>query len=401
MVECRIRSVALTLRATVFLSALAVAALNGSNAFAIDPDTGDDEQVLPPEGETPQRDLRLRDRLGIEYRFYGILNKGLLSYDDGVSKQSYFPVDNWGYASRFGVEGRTQSFNGWAVGARLEFQWDPYSTRTVDQTNRYVDWSVTLRKAEIAFLGDDYGKVFLGQGSMASDGTAEVDLSGTTLAGQSRVGRIAGGQYYRLDDGTLSDVEIRNTFVNMDGFGRRLRIRYDTPKWNGFTLSAAIGQTVVPEVVDNLGWDVALRYSDTIGPFKLAGAIALSQTFAGDDRIVDGSISALHMPTGISLTLAAGNTDKTSKDERYVYGKLGYQTNWFEIGRTAFSVDAYRGNSIDTDGDASTSYGFQFAQDVDDWQTTFYLGIRGYRYDAPQDSYRNGFAFITGAEVKF
>ncbi|MEO4040301.1 hypothetical protein AAFN47_01685 [Hoeflea sp. CAU 1731] len=371
-----------------------------SEAGAIDPGTGDDEDVVPAVEETPQRDLRVEDETGV-YRFYGFLNKGLLSYDDGGSSRAYFPVDNWGYQSRFGIEGKSRKFNGWAIGARLELGWDPYSTMTVNQTNRYIDWSVTLRKAEIALFGDGFGEMFLGQGSMASDGTAEVDLSGTTLAGQSRVGRIAGGQMYRLTDGALSDTQILDTYTNMDGFGRRLRVRYDTPKWNGFTLSAAIGQTVVPNVEDNLGWDFALRYSDTLGAFKLAGAMAYSQNYSGDETIVDGSMSALHLQTGVSLTFAAGRTEKSEEPERYVYSKLGYQANWFEIGTTAFSVDAYRGNSIDTDGDASTSYGFQFAQDVEDWQTTFYLGLRTYRYEALQQSYRNGLAIITGAFVSF
>lgn len=401
MVEYRTGKAVVGLRTACFLFALSIAALHGTDAGAIDPETGDDEQVIPPEDETPQRDLRLRDRLGIQYRLYGILNKALLTYDDGVSTRSYFPVDNWGYSSRFGIEGKTREFNGWAFGARLELGWDPYSTGTINQVNQYVDWSVTLRKAEVAFISDDNGKLYLGQGSMASDGSAEVDLSGTTYAGQSRVGRIAGGQLYRLPDGTLSDVEVLDTFTNMDGFGRRLRVRYDTPKWNGFTLSAAIGQTVVPEVKDNLGWDVALRYSDTLGQFKIAGAVAWSQEFSGDEEIIDGSLSVLHVPTGISLTFAGGQTDKTDQPERYVYGKLGYQAKWFEIGTTAFSIDAYRGDSIDTSGDGSTSYGLQFAQDVDDWQTTFYLGVRSYRYDAPQQSYRDGFAVIGGAAVKF
>jgi hypothetical protein len=40
-------------------------------------------------------------------------------------------------------------------------------------------------------------------------------------------------------------------------------------------------------------------------------------------------------------------------------------------------------------------------QDVDDWRTQYYLGVRQYQYDDPGASYENGLAVILGARVKF
>ncbi|MEM9107541.1 MAG: hypothetical protein AAGC96_17990, partial [Pseudomonadota bacterium] len=344
---------------------LCLSILHGTDAAAIDPSTGDDEEVLAPDDVKRGRIYRLRDRLGIEYRFRGTINKALLVYDDGVSTNGYFPVDNWGYSSRFALEAQTRQFNSWRFGSRLELGWDPYSTRTISQVERSVDWSVTLRKLEIGAWSDVYGRFYVGQGSMASDGSAEVDLSGTTFAGQSRVERIAGGQLYRLMDADLSDVSVRDTFTNMDGFGRRTRVRYDTPKWNGLRISTAIGKTLVPNERDDLGWDVALRHSGTVADIKFASAIAFSRNFDGDRQVISGSASALHEPSGISATVAAGWTkSEDSPDKHYLYGKLGYQAKWFEIGTTAFSVDAYRGYAINITDDSSVSYGFQFTQKV-------------------------------------
>ena len=142
--------------------------------------------------------------------------------------------------------------------------------------------------------------------------------------------------------------------------------------------------------------------ADEIGPFKTASAVAVARNFDGDETVVSGSASALHVPSGISLTVAAGWTRSDgAPDENYLYGKLGYQAQWFEIGTTAFSVDGYRGQDVNVAGDRSTSHGFQFTQAVDDWDTTFYLGVRRYRYDAPRDAYRDGLAVITGAAVRF
>ena len=71
----------------------------------------------------------------------------------------------------------------------FEFEWDPYSTGYVNQLTRgEVNWSsVSYRKAEIYFWHDNFGKLWIGHGSMATDGTSEVDLSGTSLAGYASV----------------------------------------------------------------------------------------------------------------------------------------------------------------------------------------------------------------------
>ncbi|MBW8636285.1 hypothetical protein K1W69_03715 [Hoeflea sp. WL0058] len=385
------------------LLALAAASAWHGAAHADDPVTLSTEDLVDDEAVVTQsvRPRRLLKEAGFSLRFYGHLNKALLSYDDGASTRSYFPVDNWGSESRFGFQLKSPQYDDWQWTGKVEFGWAPYSTKVVNQDDNPIDWDPNLRKAEFYVVSETYGTVWLGQGSMASDGSAEIDLSNTALVGQSRVERIAGGQLYRLADGSLSDIEVRNTFENMDGFGRRLRFRYDTPSWNGFILSGSIGETIVPDRKDNLGWDVALRYAQKLGPVSLSGAVAWSQTFAGDETIIDGSVSALHDPSGISLTLAAAERQESGQTSRYAYGKLGYQVDWFEFGKTAFSVDAYFGDSIYSDDDISRSYGFQFVQDVKDWETKFYVGVRNYRYEATDASYRDGLAVITGAFVKF
>ncbi len=387
---------------TALLAFIAAGAWHGA-AFADDPVTLSTEDLVDDEAVVKQgvRARRLLQEAGFSLRFYGHLNKAFLSYDDGASTRSYFPVDNWGSESRFGLQLKSPQYEDWQWTGKVELGWAPYSTRVVNQNDNPVDWDTNLRKAEFYVVSETWGTVWLGQGSMASDGSAEVDLSNTALVGQSRVGRIAGGQLFRLADGSLSGIEVKDTFENMDGFGRRLRVRYDTPSWNGFILSGSIGETVVPEPTDNLGWDLALRYAQKLGQVSISGAIAYSQTFAGDDTIIDGSVSALHNPSGVSLTLAAAERQKSDRTSRYAYGKLGYQVDWFEFGKTAFSVDAYLGNSINSDDDVSRSWGFQFVQDVKDWETKFYVGVRSYRYEATDASYRDGLAVITGAFVKF
>ena len=126
---------------------------------------------------------------------YGQFNKGFLYYDDDHKSKWYPLVDNGSSSSRFGIRIYDLGDNGVAVGANVEFQWTPYSTGYVNQTNAHdVDFAdVSLRKAEIYVSHDSFGKFWVGHGSMAADGTSEVDLSGTSLAGYASIGDIAGG----------------------------------------------------------------------------------------------------------------------------------------------------------------------------------------------------------------
>ena len=192
--------------------------------------------------------LQIGDESGY-IRLYGQINKGLLVYDDGRSTLGYFPVDNDSSSTRFGIRAFNRLNEDWSIGGNVEVEWVPYSTRYVNQLTRDdVDWDTSLlRKAEVSIESARYGQLWLGQGSMASDGTAEVDLSGTTLVGYSPVAKIAGAQLYRFAGGALSGIRVGGTFRNFDGLGRRLRVRYDTPDLNGLVLGASVGQLVVPK----------------------------------------------------------------------------------------------------------------------------------------------------------
>jgi hypothetical protein len=235
---------------------------------------------------------------------------------------------------------------------------------------------------------------------MASDATAEADLSGTSVVGYSLVSDMAGGPFFRLADGELSTVHVKDAFTNFDGLGRKLRVRYDTPSFSGFSFATSVGTQVVPTVTDLTVWDIAARYDNTVGEFKVSGAVAFSQPYEGD-ALYDGSVSVLHEPTGLSLTLAAAFADEEVIDGSYGYVKLGYQADFFEVGKTALSVDAYFGEDIAAAGSDSTSFGAQLVQNLDYLQTELYLGARTYSYDEDTPDFDDSFAVLAGARMKF
>jgi hypothetical protein len=148
-------------------------------------------------------------------RVSGHINKGLLVYDDGTQILDYWLVDNANSSTRARIEGFNQVSGDLAVRGVVEGQWTPYSTNTVDQISRgIVDWNTTrLRRAEVWLEHDRYGRLWLGQGSMSSDGVGAADLSGTRVVGTSSVADPAGGQFLRNSTtGLLSSVRVLNAF---------------------------------------------------------------------------------------------------------------------------------------------------------------------------------------------
>lgn len=328
------------------------------------------------------------------FLIYGQFNKSFLSYDDSEIRRLYPLIDNNNSGTRLGIWAHDTSNAVWSFGVNVEVGGAMYSTSDVNQLTEGIDiGNVNLRKGEFYLEHDALGRIWVGHGSMASDGTSEVDLSGTYLAAYASVSDIADAQLFRLSSGALSGIEVGDAFSDLDGLGRKTRMRFDTPRYNNLWLSTSIDI--------NRDWDVALKYQGDIGDFSMAAESAYSHFFDDSSKLVNGSISALHNPTGLSLTVAAGRQTLSTSDPAFIYGKLGYQVQWFEYGRSFISVDAYSGHNFETQGSESRSYGIAVTQNVDAWNTTYYMAVRNYRFETDGESYLAGMAAIIGARLRF
>jgi len=338
---------------------------------------------------------------GTVVRVSGQINMGVLYYDDGVDGYTNF-VDNDNSSSRI----RFQVFmtgDEWKMESTLEAEYQPLASNVVSQLNDEPNWdfpSTNIRKAEIAFSNDRFGKLWLGQGSMASDGTAEVDNSGTAIISYSSIADTAGGFFFRNSASALSDITVGSAFSNFDGLGRKLRVRYDTPTFHGFGLRTSYGEDALAEKQDAL-YDVAATYSGDFDAIDLDAAIGYAWNTETDTETISGSISGLHKPTGISLTLAAAHEFTDGIEGRYGYVKLGYQREFFDIGATAFSVDYYFGSDIAAAGSDSTTVGLAAVQNIDAYNLQLWALWRNYSYDDDADEYDDGQAVFGGALFKF
>ena len=111
---------------------------------------------------------------------YGQVNRMALYADDGKDSR-LLHADNDASSTRVGFKGKAKLDDEWSAGATIEVQIESNSSAkvTMDQDTKAEDAkNFPERKLEVWFKSKELGKLSLGQGSTASDGTIEEDLSG-------------------------------------------------------------------------------------------------------------------------------------------------------------------------------------------------------------------------------
>lgn len=351
---------------------------------------------------------------GSTLRFYGQINKGILSYDDGIETKSYGLIDNSNSGTRAGLLYR-RSVGAWTFENVNEFSYAPYSTGNTNiehDSPTSEDWEFTnanIRKLDFTLANDGYGKFWLGQGSMATDGILEIDLSGTDVIAYSGVADTAAAQIIRFSDPALADdltgPQIGDVFASLDG-DRRVRVRYDTRAFSNVTMAVAYGRNLLSdnsEVRNQNLFDASLRYVNRFSDIDVEAGLGYNWREDGASSW-GGSASAIHTPTGINLTFAAG-TQNGDGDPAFWYGKLGLLRDYIAWGATALSVDYYSGDdfglSDDVTSSSSDTWGVALVQNIVRANTQLWLTYRSYDYSDDFASYDDGQAIFGGARFRF
>lgn len=335
------------------------------------------------------------DKVGVQ--IYGQVNRGVLYVDDGNDSEFYH-VDNDNSSTRLGINAKSKTGGDLEVGAKFEVQFESNSSSEVSQTALSAGTdNFTKRHLDLFFESKRFGKLSMGQGDTASNGTSEVDLSGTSLIGYSDVETVAGGMFFfDATANSLSTTTVGKVFNNMDGLSRKDRLRYDTPSFYGFVLSAS--------AVEEKAEDIALRYNKTFPGFKLSAATAYANI---DDTTVDdqlnGSVSVL-LNSGLNATIAAGSQNMQASgrdDPTFYYAKLGYKWKHFDIGPTAVSFDYGTHNDVAQNDDEADTFGLQFVQELTNWRTELYLGYRYFELEKKGKDFEDINVFFGGARIRF
>ncbi len=338
---------------------------------------------------------------GATFAPYGHLNFGITSFDDGQDENSQF-TDNAASTSRLGFR-LSRSFGEDELTFRFETSLGFASSDDFSQTSDPddFDWDQTnLRHVDLIYRTAQFGTFYLGQGSMASDGIGQFDASGTGLASSVAIGDIAGGFELRDTAGALTGIEIGDAFATFDGT-RAGRIRYDTPEFNGFTLSLAAGENILTDDNDDEFYDIAFSYEGDIGATEFSAGIGYSvrERPGSDDREDTFGSIAVELPSGFNFSFSAGDRNTAGN---YVYAKVGYQAEWLDVGSTALSLDYFAGSDAVSDGDDADSFGIAVVQDFDRQNIEAYFGYRDYSYsDTTGAQYQDASSYIIGARWSF
>ena len=147
----------------------------------------------------------------VDFTISGHVNRALVVVDNDAGTNADV-VNNGSSSTRIRWTGSSEMMDGTSVGIQVEYQ----------ETG---DGSLGLRHANVSY-GGDFGKVTIGQGSEAGDGSAYSDPSGVFGIGhgQEKGSSMLGGYFGSLDGGTRTHM-----------------IRYDTPAIGPVSAALSVG----------------------------------------------------------------------------------------------------------------------------------------------------------------
>ncbi len=345
-------------------------------------------------------ELKYENQSGGSVKIYGQFSPAYQYFDDGAQSKSTF-VDNANSNSRVGLL-LLQPYDQGTFSFKFETAFGLRSSDavTINTTPDGASWSRSnLRHIDFAFDTNSYGKIYVGQGSMATDGVAESDFSGTGMTTYVGISDTAGSFAFRTSTGALSTVTIGDVISSLDG-GRRGRVRYDSPTFSGFTVSVAAGQEILSQTNSDDYYDAALKYANDFGGTKVTGALGFSRRDLANGTKTEDTFgsAAVRLQSGLNFAFAAGSR---KNDGDYTYIKAGYDATFFDFGETSFAIDYYNGNDFGLVGRKSKSMGIGVNQDIDSISTQVYLGYREYELSDPTVAYQDASSILFGARWKF
>jgi predicted porin len=337
----------------------------------------------------------------LDFKISGQLNRAVLWGDNGENDDIKF-VDNDNSSTRFRFTGSNEFDENWKVGFKWENQMESNSSADTDidigENDDTGDVTFTERHMDVYIEHKTFGKLSLGQGDTASNGTSEVDLSGTDVVNYSSIEDMNGGFNFRDDDDNVI-TSIGSAFSNYDGFSRRDRIRYDTPKFGPVYFSGSYMNGQI--------WDLAGRFAykwDGVGKLAAAAHWTGADNQRDPYKQYSGSASFL-LDFGLNFTAAyGGRYDWAARDDDpyNIYGKLGYKFD-----KWAFSADYTYSENVDADDDEAQSIGV--AAVFNPWKSVeLYGSYRWNDLDRDQDQRAAGVSnaedihsVMIGTRVKF
>lgn len=346
----------------------------------------------------------------------GWVAEQVMWWDDGAERNVYVTGTGTTLASNFKLTGQATISPGWTAGYVIQVETDTADPLLVNQDDDDLNAAVNLQQSYWFINSDRLGKLSLGQLSPASDNTAIlVDGSGTLVPANwvlfdnqgffLRSGRnLTTANWGDLGHCNTSGVNTLGVAGDCGAGGVPGNyVRYDTPTFAGFSMSADWGE--------DDAWDIAARYAGEFNGVKLAVAATYYQNneYRGASNVIDHTgyfeIGAYlqHVPTGLFIYGAYGheNTDyKPGAFPAYIpdnannwYLKAGLRRKWNALGHTVlFGEYGQKNDAVDQEaidnalGGLATSsklrqWGLGVVQEIDAAAMSMWLMYRNYDGD--------------------
>lgn len=371
------------------VAALALAAAFATNASAAD--LGGDccadleERVAELEATTARKGNRK-----VSLEVYGQVTTAVMWWDDG-NESNVYVVDPQTSNTRFGLRGKAQINSDLEAGYQLELGWQTADATRVTASNDEGNDVPEFRQAHWFIASKTWGKVRVGFADTANSGIAEIDLSNASVAD--------GMSSSQAGAAIMSGMFTNGMFFENFEFNRKNIVRYDTPTFGGFQLSAAAGE-------DDM-WDVALRYAGEHAGFKLAAGIAYGQDTDGTSDetldVLNGGGSIMHMPTGLFVTANGGRRehDVAGGKDTFWFVSGGLERKWFTVGKT--TLFGMGGKEKARDDDSASFWGLGAVQAIDAAAMDLYISYRSYDLsgDLVDPNLDEFDTVVAGARIKF
>ena len=267
-----------------------------------------------------------------EIKLSGQISQAITHADNGTDSDTVI-VDNLNSGTRFRLTGEMEVKPGLTAGVVWEIQYQDNGSGFVDIGTSDTSSSFQSRKRDLWFKGG-FGKISLGQGDGAANGTSEVDYSGT-----SYIAEYSGNN---LDDGisfadSAGNKLVKNSaaFSNFDGLSRNNRVRYDTPAFGPIGVAISAGQDKA---------ELALRYQQKLGGGSKVGAALgyVGTDNPGAPNVKQLGLSASYLTaSGFNITGHYGKSevDGSAVDPEGTYIKVGQKMGLHAVSLAYHTVD--------------------------------------------------------------
>ena len=285
----------------------------------------------------------------------GYVAKQIMFWDDGVEKNAYITDMGPTQASNFRFSGSAKIAPGWTTGYMIRIQDLTSNPMSLNQDIVSAGPGLNVQMSHWYVASESLGKVAVGKNVLASKSAAMfTDLSGTQIIANYVL--FDGGGFYLRQNGALRKDLTWGAFGycysqqrpwggDCDGIVMN-GVRYDSPTFAGFSVSASWGE--------DDDWEVAGRYQGELGGFKVAlGAGFSSNTDEStqpppvslhkDSDFFQAGGYVQHLATGLFLHAIYGREDNnnqttlqgfTEPDTHQWYVKGGIRRQWTPLGHT-------------------------------------------------------------------